>query len=255
MQVPLLIVLYASWSQQTVQFAQTLEQLTAAGRGAWLLGEMDIDQNPSIAQAMAQMFGGQPPLVVAIVDGRPVTGLVDPLPQAELKAWIDSLIDQLRDRMPGIAEAERSGGPQEPEPEPEDDPRFAAAEDAFDRGDYAAAEAAYQEILAAEPGNELATAALAQVRFAARAEAAGPDAVAAADAAPDDVDAQLAAADAEVADQRPEAAFKRLVDAVRRTSGEDRDRVRSHLVELFGLFPADDERVAAARRNLASALF
>ena len=130
-----------------------------------------------------------------------------------------------------------------------------AAEDAFERGDFAAAEAAYQEILDVEPTNEQAAAALAQVRFTARAESADPAAIAAADADPDDVGAQLAAADAEVAGQRPEDAFRRLVATVRRTAGEDRDRVRGHLVELFGLFPADDPRVAAARRDLASALF
>ena len=50
-------------------------------------------------------------------------------------------------------------------------------------------------------------------------------------------------------------AFRRLVDVVRRTSGEDRNRVRGHLVALFELFDAADERVAKARRELASALF
>jgi putative thioredoxin len=93
------------------------------------------------------------------------------------------------------------------------------------------------------------------VRFAARAEQADPSVIAKADAVPEDIDAQLAAADAEVAEQRVEQAFGRLIDAVRRTAGDDRDRVRQHLVELFGLFEADDPRVAKARRNLASALF
>lgn len=79
--------------------------------------------------------------------------------------------------------------------------------------------------------------------------------IAKADGAPEDIDAQLAAADAQVAVQDVEAAFKRLVDTVRRVYGDDRDRVRQHLVGLFELFPADDPRVAAARRNLASALY
>ena len=89
----------------------------------------------------------------------------------------------------------------------------------------------------------------------ARAEQADPSAVARADAAPDDVDAQLAAADAELAGNDVEAAFARLVATVGRTGGEDRDRVREHLVGLFELFPADDPRVTAARRALARALF
>ena len=54
---------------------------------------------------------------------------------------------------------------------------------------------------------------------------------------------------------RVEAAFARLVATVARTFGDDRDRVREHLVGLFELFPADDPRVATARRALARALF
>ena len=136
-----------------------------------------------------------------------------------------------------------------------DDPRFTAAEDALELGDYAAAEAAYQQILAVEPTNEQAVAALSQVRFLARAESVDPSAIARADAAPDDVDAQLAAADAEVASDRVEAAFTRLVAAVGRNFGDERDRLREHLVGLFELFPVDDPRVATARRALARALF
>jgi putative thioredoxin len=158
--------------------------------------------------------------------------------------------------MPGIAAAEQAaaGVGAEPVEEPED-PRFLAAEDALERGDYAAAEAAYRQVLAVEPANEQATAALAQVRFLARAENADPSAIARADADPSDVDAQLAAADAELADNRVEAAFARLVATVGRTFGDDRDRVREHLVGLFELFPGDDPRVATARRALARALF
>jgi len=132
---------------------------------------------------------------------------------------------------------------------------FSAAEAALAGGDYAAAEAAYQQILAIEPANEQAKAALTQVRFLARAHLVDPSAVAKADAAPDDVEAQIAAADAEVAAQQPERAFERLVSAVRRLTGDDCNRARAHLVELFELFGPDDPRVTAARRALARALF
>ena len=254
LQVPVVVELWAGRSEQSKQPA--LERLAAAGGGAWLLARIDVDANPRIAQ----LFGVQSiPTVIAVAGGQPVDAFTGPQPEPQLGEWISSLLDALRERMPGIAEAEanpNTGAVEaaEPEPEPED-PRFTAAEDAFEQGDYDAAVQAYEQILASEPGNELAKAALAQVRFTARAEAADPNVIAAADAAPDDVDAQLAAADVEVAEQLVEQAFSRLVDAVRRTSGDERDRVRTHLVELFELFPVDDPRVAAARRNLASALF
>jgi putative thioredoxin len=58
-----------------------------------------------------------------------------------------------------------------------------------------------------------------------------------------------------VAADRADAAFDRLVSTVARTAGEERDRVREHLVSLFELYPADDPRVSTARRALARALF
>lgn len=253
--VPVVVELTASWSPEAGQLSPVLERAARAGGGTWLLARVDLDANPRIGQA----FGVQSvPTVVAIAAGQPIDAFAGPLPEAELGQWITRLLDALRDRLPGIkaAEANRGGAPagDEPVEEPED-PRFTAAEDAFEQGDFAAAEAAYEAILAAEPANAEAKAALAQVRFTARAEAVPADAIAKADADPDDVAAQLAAADLELATNDVDQAFKRLIDTVRRVFGEDRDKVREHLVGLFELFPPDDERVAKARRNLASALY
>ncbi|HLL08337.1 MAG TPA: tetratricopeptide repeat protein, partial [Nocardioidaceae bacterium] len=39
------------------------------------------------------------------------------------------------------------------------------------------------------------------------------------------------------------------------TAGDERDRVRKRLVELFGIVGTDDPRVRSARQRLASALF
>ena len=252
LQVPVVVDLWATWCGPCKQLSPVLERLAEAGGGAWVLAKVDVDANPRIAQA----FGVQSiPMVVAVVAGQPVDAFNGALPEPQVREWISRLLDALRDRMPAIAEAEAAaGGDAAPVEEPED-PRFTAAEDALERGDYAAAEAAYQQILAAEPANEQAAAALAQVRFLARAESADPTAIAKADAAPDDVDAQLAAADAQLATDDVEGAFDRLVKMVARTSGDDRDRVREHLVGLFELFPADDSRVSAARRALARALY
>jgi putative thioredoxin len=255
MQVPVVVDLWATWCGPCKQLSPVLERLAEAAGGAWVLAKVDVDANPRIAQ----LFGVQSiPTVIAIAGGQPIDAFSGAQPEPQVRQWITSILDALRDQLPGIRAAAQgapgagSGIPVADEP---DDPRFTAAEAAVAAGDYAAAEAAYQQILDAEPANVEARAALIQVRFLARVESTDPSAVTRADAAPQDVDAQLAAADVEVASQQPERAFERLVAAVRRLTGDDRDRVRAHLVELFDLFPPDDARVTAARRALARALF
>lgn len=250
MQVPVVVDLWATWCGPCKQLSPVLERLAEEAGGTWVLAKVDVDANPRIAQ----LFGVQSvPTVVAIAGGQPVEAFAGAQPEPQIRQWINSLLDALRDQLPGIREAEQGAGA-EPAEEPED-PRFTAAEDALERGDYSAAEAAYQRILESEPDNEQAKAALTQVRFSARAESADPAAIDRADAAPEDVDAQLAAADAELAAQQVEEAFDRLVRTIKRTSGDDRDRTRRHLIDMFDLFPEGDERVAAGRRKLASALF
>ncbi len=253
MQVPVLVDLWASWCGPCKQLSPVLERLAGAAGGAWVLAKVDVDANPRIAQ----LFGVQSmPTVIAIAAGQPIDAFVGAQPEPQVKQWITGLLDALRDQLPGIRAAEQGApaadGQRDAEPE---DPRFTAAEAALAAGEFAAAEAAYQQILGTEPTNEQARSALAQVRFLVRAQAADPAAVATADAAPEDVEAQIAAADAEVADQTPERAFERLLGAVRRLTGEDCERARAHLVELFELFPPDDPRVTSARRALARALF
>ncbi|SFP31185.1 putative thioredoxin [Amycolatopsis arida] len=249
LQTLVVVDLWAEWCGPCKQLSPVLERLAAEANGAWVLAKIDVDANPRVSQ----LFGVQSiPTVVAIAGGQPVDAFSGALPEPQIRQWLTSLLDALRDRLPGIRAAEQADGE---EAGPAEDPRFTEAEAAFDRGDFAAAEAAYQRILDAEPGNEQARAALAQVRFAARASRIDPDAIARAEADPSDLDAQFAAADHEVAQRRVEDGFARLIAAVRRTSGEDRNRAREHLIGLFDLFDPADERVAKARRDLASALY
>ncbi|MDY5131539.1 tetratricopeptide repeat protein, partial [Actinotignum timonense] len=54
---------------------------------------------------------------------------------------------------------------------------------------------------------------------------------------------------------RPDLGFTRLINAIKVTSGDAREELRTHLLELFTAVGADTEVVRSARRDLASALF
>ncbi|EEP71383.1 thioredoxin [Micromonospora sp. ATCC 39149] len=234
--MPVVVFFGAAGYPESDQFAPVLERLAAEGGGAWTLARIDVQDNPRIAQ-MFQVQGI--PTVYAVVGGRPVDAFSGVVPEAQLRQWIGAVL--------------KAGGVSVAEPE---DPRLDAADDALMSGDLDAAEQAYKKILAESPADAAAEAGLAQVGLARRVAGAEPGAaLAAAEANPDDVEAQLLAADIEVLSGMAEQAYARLVGLVRRTAGEDREKVRQHLVGLFTVAGQDDPAVASARRALASALF
>ncbi|MEU8297894.1 tetratricopeptide repeat protein [Micromonospora sp. NPDC048909] len=233
---PVVIDFWAEWCEPCKQLSPVLERLAVEGGGAWVLAKIDVDANPRIAQ----MFRVQGiPMVYAVVGGQPVDAFSGVVPEAQLRQWIQAVL--------------KAGGVSVAEPV---DPRLDEADDALMSGDLDAAERAYRKILADAPADAAAEAGLAQVGLARRVAGADPRAaLTAAEANPDDVDAQLLAADIEVLSGLAEQAYKRLVGVVRRTAGDEREKVRQHLVGLFTMAGPDDPAVASARRALASALF
>ncbi|WP_448609832.1 tetratricopeptide repeat protein [Geodermatophilus sp. URMC 60] len=243
-QVPVVLDLWAEWCGPCKQLSPVLERLAEEGGGSWVLAKVDVDANPALAQGL-RVQGI--PAVKAVWQGQLVAEFTGAIPEEQARQFVTELV---RATTGGAIPDAGDGGPAEAE-----DPRLDAAEAALERGDLTAAEAAYQAILDAEPDHPVAGLALRQVQLFRRADEAGPDALAAADAAPDDVTAQARAADFLLGTGDVEGAFDRLLDVVRRTAGDDRDQARRHLVELFGVVGDQDPRVAAARRQLTLALY
>ncbi|MGW0183004.1 co-chaperone YbbN [Nocardia sp. NPDC003345] len=245
MQVPVVVALYSQRSPGSIELVQLLERLVGEAGGAWDLAAVEAESNMRIAQA----FGVQGiPTVIAVAGGQPLADFQGGQPEAQVKQWLAAVVQAVEGKLEGDPDAVE-------EPEPPADPRFATAEALLEQGDFAGAESAYESILAQEPGNTEAKAALRQVKFLGRAQDLPESAIATADADPGNVSAALDAADVELFHQRPEAAFDRLIKMVARTAGDDRTAVRTRLLELFELFDQAEPFVVAARRKLATALY
>lgn len=254
MTAPVLLVFYSRTRMpESGQLADDLATVVGEHEGRYLLGLVDIDAAPQIAQAMQIP---SIPLVVAVVDGRPMPLLQDPLPIEELRTALTQVGQQLTAQ--GIAgrHQPRSSAPAAEGEEEVVDPRYAPAQDALAAGDVDAAVAEYQKLLDANPADVEAAGGLAMAKVIQRTQGVDLNqARAAAADDPDDVDAQTLVADLDMLGGHVEDAFARLVNLVARTSDKDRERARDHLLGLFAAVGNDDARVLAARRNLASALF
>ena len=241
-EIPVVVLLWSPRSDVCIALADDLGALAAADKGTWSLATINVDAVPRVAT----MFGVEAvPTVVALAGGQPIASFEGPQPPSQLRRWIDSLLAATAGKLAG-ADGQTA---------PAVDPVLDEAREKLDSGDFVAAAAAYQAILEGDPNHAEAKGALRQIAFLERATAVAPDATAAADAAPDDIDLAFAAADVQVLTHDVSGAFARLTALVKRTAGDDRSRVRTRLIDLFELFDQADPDVIAGRRNLANALY
>lgn len=247
LEVPVVVLVGSPRSPESEQLRADLQTLSATANLAYIVGYVDADVTPEVAQA----FGVQMlPTVIALGGGRPITQFEGGQPLDSLRQWLDALVTQVGPQLSGLA-----GVPEEAEQAPED-PRLEAALTALNTGDFNAAIAVYEEILAETPDNAEIRQARDTTRLLQRLNPAErtEDPIQAADAAPGDVEKQFDAADAEVIAGAPDRAFARLIALMSAVPGE-KLRVRDRLVELFALFDAADPRVTSARTAMASARF
>jgi putative thioredoxin len=242
-QVPVVVLLWSPRSEVCLQLADILSGLAADDNGKWALASVNVDVSPRVAQ----IFGVEVvPTVVALGAGQPLSSFQGAQPPEQLRRWIDSLLSATAGKLSGATDSD--------EPE-EVDPALAEARRQLEDNELGAALDSYQAILDDDPNHAEAKGAVRQIAFLMRATAHGPEAIAAADSAPDDIEAAFAAADVQLLSQDVSGAFDRLVALVRRTSDDERTSVRTRLIELFELFDPADPDVIAGRRNLANALY
>jgi putative thioredoxin len=228
-EVPVVVDFWAPWCAPCRALGPVLERLAREADGAWELAKVDTDQNPSLAQA-AGVQGI--PAVRAFRNGKEVAEFVGALPEDQVRLWLAQL------------------GPSAGALAAEEGARAEAS------GDLEAAGAAYRRALREEPGNDEARRGLARVDLASRTGSIDEtELVRRLEQNPGDVDAQLGLADALLARGEAEAAFERLLTALRATDGPERDRVRQRYVEALDALGTDDPRGTTARRALTNALY
>ncbi|MEU8688607.1 tetratricopeptide repeat protein [Streptomyces sp. NPDC048665] len=256
-EVPVVIDFWAEWCQPCKQLSPVLERLAVEYNGRFLLAKIDVDAN----QMLMQQFGVQGiPAVFAVVAGQALPLFQGAAGEQQIRETLDQLVQVAEQRFgltgltvdpdaePGEAPAQEQAGPY--------DAALNAAADALDAGDLAGAVRAYQNVLADDPGHPEARLGLAQAELLQRVQGFDPQKVRQEAAErPKDADAQIAAADLDLVGGHVEDAFGRLIDTVSRTAGDDRDKVRLRLLELFDVVGQEDPRVVGARRALARALF
>ena len=267
--VPVIVDLWADWCGPCKQLSPVLEKLAVEADGQWILAKVDVDANPQLSAALQVQ---SIPMVVAVIGGQLVDGFLGAMPEAQVRQWLGQV----------LAIAEKMGllppgsvGDEADEADAEDaagdvraaragrqsdigelPPAFEQARTAMERGDLDGAARAFEEQLAASPSDPMAKAGLAQVNLIRRV-GSYDQARSRRDAAerPGDVAAQIQVADIDLASGRIEEAFDRLLGLIRRTSGEDREQARVHLVSLFDVLPPRDPRVNKARSALSALLF
>jgi putative thioredoxin len=265
---PVLVDFWAPWCGPCKQLTPVIEKAVKAAGGKVKLVKMNIDEHPQIP---GQLGIQSIPAVIAFTKGQPVDGFMGALPESQVKGFIERLVGPVG---PSAAED-----------------MLAEAAALAAQGDAAGAAELYASVLAQEPENVAAIAALAKLhldlgdldgarRFLTMAPKGKENdpAIAGARAAielaeqaaslgdvgelmrrveadPRDHQARFDLAGALNARNKRDEAVDALLEIVRRDRTWNEDGARKQLVQFFEAWGPMDPATVAGRKRLSSVLF
>jgi putative thioredoxin len=274
MQVPVIVDFWAQWCGPCKTLGPMLEDAVRAAGGAVKMVKVDVDRNQQIA---AQLRIQSIPTVYAFWQGQPVDGFQGAVPQSEVKAFIDRLV-----QVSGGQGGAEGGGLEE---------AVKAAEEMLEQGAAVDAAQTFAAILGEDPQNAPALAGLArahlalgevdkaeglmttapeaifnapeleavraQIELARQAEKAGPvdELRARIEADPSDHQARFDLATALHASGQTEAAVDELLELFRRDREWNDEAAKTQLFKIFEALPPQDPVVLKGRRRLSSMIF
>lgn len=275
-QALVLVDFWAKWCGPCKTLTPLLEKVVTSYNGRVRLVKIDVDEN----QMLAGQFGVQSvPTVHVCAGGQLMRGFTGALPESQLRAFIDKLLEMTGVGAGADAPAEDLTGLLE------------AAEAAAQAGDLASAETLFGEVLDLDPANLPALTGLARARAAggdlpgAKAildqlpeEAANDPVVVraratvalAAEARPvDDLEGLRAHVEANPADHEKryelagglmavgdrEGAADQLLEIIRRNRDWNNGEAKARLLRMFDAIGLEDPFCVATRRKLSSVLF
>lgn len=274
MQVPVIVDFWAPWCGPCKTLGPMLEDAVKAAGGAVKMAKVNVDEAQMIA---SQLRIQSIPTVYAFWQGQPVDGFQGAVPQSEIKAFVDRLVQQ-----GGGAGADQGNGL---------DDALAAAEEMLEQGAASDAAQTFSAILGEDEKNAAAygglvrahialgeleqaeailngapaeiskapelEAAHAQLELAKQAAGVGPVAelTAKVEADPDDHQARYDLAQALYAQGDGEGAVDHLLELFRRDREWNDGAAKAQLTTIFDALKPNDPVALKGRRRLSSMIF
>lgn len=242
---PVVLLAYSPRSKASMDLRDLMAGMSKSDGSSWIFGAINADSQPQLAQALQIQ---SVPFAIAFIDEQPLALFDKIYPEEQIKLVIGKLFEVAKERGLKVDVPEIKEAPMEPEE--------VAALSALENSDYSGAAMAYRNWLQRKPDEVLAKVGLAQCELMIRIAGLNPDlTIKDANSHPTDIEKQLMAADIEIAQGLPKAAFERLITFVRNSAGDEKKRAKEHLLLIFQLVDPADPDLIRARNELASALF